>query len=260
MTTSYGEAPPWRILRNTRCGIEAFNRPCQNVTAGVALPGAPCPQNDLCRAPGETVYLIDDDPATLSELRELVEWFGYRVECYETATEFQRVIGRTPRGCVLLDVELPGIGGLEAHQWIRSTFPALPVVFLSGVSTIQTAVSCMREGAVGFLVKPVVASELRHALMTAVSSSRMNHCRQESVELICQRTRSLTPAEWRVARLVAQGYLTKQIAAILDRSENTTKIHRLRIYRKLGVSSSAQLLRILDIAGLAKVQETEQAA
>lgn len=136
----------WGYTLETRCGIEAFNRPCQG--GGEAPPvGLPCPQNEICRVQGETVYILDDDPVILEELRELVEWCGYTVKCFSSPLEFQREPVASLQGCVMLDVELPGVDGIEMHTWLRSVAPNLPVIFLSGVSSIETAVSCMRAGA-----------------------------------------------------------------------------------------------------------------
>lgn len=241
----------WGYTLETRCGIEAFNRPCQAI-GEAPLVGLPCPQNEICRVQGETVYILDDDPVILEELRELVEWCGYTVKCFSSPLEFQRESVASLQGCVMLDVELPGVDGIEMHTWLRSVAPNLPVIFLSGVSSIETAVSCMRAGAVEFLVKPIKQGDLRRALTAAIGAGRMKTCRRESVEEVGRMVQALTPAEWRVAELIAQGYVTKQIANLLDRSENTTKIHRFRIFNKLGVTSSAQLVKIVEMAKSAR--------
>jgi FixJ family two-component response regulator len=113
----------------------------------------------------------------------------------------------------------------------------------------------MRDGALEFLVKPVKQSQLRRALSSAIGTSRMRTCRRESVEEVARRVETLTPTEWRVAQFIAQGYVTKQIANILGRSENTTKIHRFRIFTKLGVSSAASLVKIVEMAGTVRPRD-----
>lgn len=242
-----GDPARWVYSLETRCGIEAINRPCQLHGDG-ELVGLPCPQNEICALPDEIVYIVDDDPVILEELKELVEWCGFKAKCFSNPLEFQREPVASLRGCVLLDVNLPGFDGVEIQAWLRDVAPDLPVVFLSGSSNIETAVGCMLAGAVEFLVKPLKQKELRRALSAAVGAGRMKHCRKESLEAVAQRVAQLTPAEWRVAKLIAQGYVTKQIASILDRSENTTKIHRFRVFSKLGVSSSASLVKIVEMA------------
>ncbi len=245
------ESPRWGYRLDTRCGIEAFNRPCQSLGDDVTV-GPPCPQNSICAVAGETVYILEDDPVVLEELKELVEWCGYAVKTYANPTEFQREPVANLRGCVMLDVELPGADGVEIQAWLREVAPDIPVIFLSGVSSIETAVGCMRDGAVEFLVKPIKQSQLRRALSAAIGASRMRVCRRESIDEVARRVDLLTPTEWRVAEYIAKGYVTKQIANILNRSENTTKIHRFRIFTKLGVSSSASLVKIVEMAKSAR--------
>lgn len=248
------ESARWGYRLDTRCGIEAFNRPCQALEDDQIV-GLPCPQNDICKVEGEVVHIVEDDVVVLEELRELVEWCGYSVRCYTSPLEFQRQPAANLRGCVMLDVDLPGADGIEVHTWLRQAAPDLPVIFLSGVSSVETAVGCMRDGALEFLVKPVKQSQLRRALSSAMGTSRMRACRRESVEDVARRVETLTPTEWRVAQFIAQGYVTKQIANILGRSENTTKIHRFRIFTKLGVSSAASLVKIVEMAGKGRARD-----
>lgn len=241
------ESPRWGYSLDTRCGIEAFNRPCQSL-GDDEIAGPPCPQNSICAVAGETVYILEDDPVVLEELQEFVEWCGYTVKSYASPFDFQREPARTLRGCVMLDVDMPGADGIEVYAWLREVAPDMPVIFLSGVSSVETAVGCMRDGALEFLVKPINQSQLRRALNAAIGASRVRVCRRESIEEVARRVDMLTPTEWRVAQYMAQGYVTKQIANILNRSENTTKIHRFRIFSKLGVSSSASLVKIVEMA------------
>lgn len=237
----------WWYATETQCGVQAFNRPCQVIEKSQIF-GLPCPQNEICKQPDEVVYIIEDDRDVLDELSELVAWCGYRTKAFVSPIEFQREALSGLRGCVMLDVQLPGIDGLELQAWLKAAAPNLPVVFLSGVSSIETAVGCMRSGAVDFLVKPIRQTDLRRALTAALGEFRKSSCRAQSINEILDMVRTLTPAEWRVAELMAQGYVSKQIANILDRSENTTKIHRFRIFSKLGITSSAQLVKIVEMA------------
>ena len=231
---------------DTKCGIEAFGRPCQ-LQENAQIFGGSCPQNSICEVDGETVYIVDDDHELLHELRELVEWCGFTVKCFSSAFEFQQVAINSFCGCVVLDVVLPASDGTEIHTWLKHVAPDVPVVFLSGASNIEIAVDCMRTGAVEFLVKPVKQNDLRRALNSAMGLSRMLRCRRDSVNEIATKLKTLTPTEWRVAQSLAQGLVTKQIASVLGRSENTVKIHRARIFKKLNIISSASLLKFIEM-------------
>lgn len=251
-----GESPRWSNQLDTGCGIQAFSRPCQ-VPQKTAASGIPYPQNPICKVHGETVYIVDDDKDLLEELKELVEWCGYSVRTFANPLEFQSEPVESLIGCVMLDLELPGADGMEIQSWLKLVAPDLPIIYISGTASVDTAVSCMRAGAVEFLSKPIRNSEMRRALNSAMGVMRKRHCRRLAVNDCATRVARLTPAERRVAELIAQGYVTKQVADLLGRSENTTKIHRFRIFNKLGVSSSASIVKIMEMANEANVRHVE---
>jgi FixJ family two-component response regulator len=136
---------------------------------------------------------------------------------------------------------LPGSDGTEIQTWLKENAPHIPVIIVSGVASLRTAIDFMRKGAADFLSKPIDQGDLRLALHRAVGLSRMAHCRRASVMEITHRLQVLTPAEQHIAGYVAKGYPSKKIANLIGRSVNTVKIHKTRIFQKLNISSSVSL-------------------
>lgn len=228
-----------------KCGISAMNRPCMLASREDDI-GLPYPRNPICQTPGEKIYVVDDDPAFLEEVTELLGWIGTPVVSFDNPFDFQKGVTHPIAGCVILDIRMPAYDGVSLHRWLREVDCIAPVIFLSGSSNISTAVDCMKSGALDFLVKPVKETDLNAAVIAAISTSRKRFCEQSSTQYIRSLLDKLTPAERKVADCIAKGYLTKQIASMLDRSENTIKIHRYRILNKVGVTSSAGLVRLMS--------------
>lgn len=237
-------------LRNSlsaaECGIRAIGRPCQAKCKSAAV-GLPHPRNPICRSPGEAIYVIDDDADFLEEVAEQLSWIGVPVSTFSSAVEFQNAIRGPIVGCVLVDIRMPTIDGISLHEWLRSIDCLASVVFLSGASNVSVAVDRMKAGALDFLVKPLRETELVAAVTNAISHSRMRYCTAESAKAAADLIGQLTPAEMRVAELISDGYVTKQIAALLDRSENTIKIHKHKIMNKIGANSTAALVKLMSI-------------
>lgn len=203
--------------------------------------GIPYPQNPICKIQDEVVYIVEDNVEILKEFAEMIEWHGCATKCFANPLDFLREDPATLNGCVILDVMLPGSDGTEIQAWLKENAPHIPVIIVSGVASLRTAIDCMRKGAADFLSKPIDQSDLRPALHRAVGLSRMAHCRRASVMEVTHRLQVLTPAEQRIAEYVAKGYPSKKIANLIGRSVNTVKIHKTRIFYKLNISSSVSL-------------------
>lgn len=191
------------------------------------------------------VFVVDDDAALRESIVEVVSSLGFSVTGCGSASELQELAPQQHTGCILLDIRLPGQDGLAVHDWLKVSGIRLPVIFISGQADVGTAVHCMKAGAVEFLVKPFGEMQLRRSVSDAVALSRKQFCRSESEDLVRNLVSSLTPSEKVVANLIAKGLTTKMIAAELERSENTIKIHRHRIFTKLMVGSAASLANII---------------
>lgn len=179
----------------------------------------------------------------------MLAWIGTPIACFDNPFEFQKATPAMIVGCVILDVRIPQFDGLSLHNWLRSVHCIAPTVFLSATADVATAVECMRLGAHNFLLKPAKEVELSSAVISAISQSRMRYCNISNSGKIEEVLSRLTPTERKVANLIARGYLTKQIAVMMKRSENTVKIHRYRIMNKVGISSSAALVRMIAMLG-----------
>ena len=241
-------------LSAAACGIRAIGRPCQTKRINAPI-GLPHPRNPVCQSPGEAIYVIDDDQDFLDEVAEQLNWIGVPVSTYTSAVDFQNAIRGPIVGCVLVDIRMPTIDGISLHEWLRSIDCLASVVFLSGASNVTVAVDRMKAGALDFLVKPLRETELVAAVTNAISHSRMRYCAAESARAATELFEQLTPAERRVAELISDGYVTKQIAALLDRSENTIKIHKHKIMSKIGANSTAALVKLMSITNPAVGQE-----
>ena len=187
--------------------------------------------NDIHTA--ETVYLVDDDPAVLKALSRLLRTNGWRVETFESAEAFLE--GRYPQAlaCLVLDVSLPGLDGIELQQRLVETRQTIPIVFLTGNGDIPMSVQAMRAGASNFLTKPVKTEALRCAVRMAMDEAIMVRRSRTHVTELQQRFAGLTPREREVLRAIAVGRLNKQIAGDLGVVEQTVKFHRARIMERM---------------------------
>ena len=230
----------------TMCGIKGVRRPCQ--MRGVVLDeNIPYPHPPLCNAPNEAIYIVDDNHVFLEETSESLKWLNLPVFCFDDPSKFQVSVSSEISGCVLLDLQLPGCDGASVLKWLRSGNCSASIIFISGTGDIPTAVDCMKAGAKEFLVKPINPNHLRHVVGAAIAESRMEYCKNQSLKEVGIALGSLTTAEHAVADLLAQGFMSKQIAGILGRSENTIKIHRARIMAKMGVVSTTSLAQLINL-------------
>lgn len=192
------------------------------------------------------VVVVDDEPFVRSYLSRLLSSNGYQVAAFASADELlERELPPQP-GCVLLDLFLPGLGGLEVQRVLAERAGHLPIIFMSGRGTVPLSVEAMKNGALDFLTKPLDAQKLLQAVARAVKLSAESISERAVDADIEQRIRSLSRRQIEVIRLVSLGRLNKQIATELEILEKTVKVHRARAMRKLGVRSVAELVRLAD--------------
>lgn len=191
------------------------------------------------------IYVVDDDVGMLTSLRRVLQQHGYRVAVYSSAAAFLERPPADAAGCVLLDLRMPGLSGLDVQDALTRRGIRLPVVFLSGQGDVPSTARAMRDGALDFLVKPIDEPELLAAIEHAVARSAAIRAQARLERDAAARWGRLTKRERDVCALVARGLLNKQIASELGTSESTIKVHRGRVMRKLEVNSVADLVRLL---------------
>jgi FixJ family two-component response regulator len=198
---------------------------------------------------GEVVYLVDDDPWIREAMGDLLAASGLTVISFESAEGFLRHERIDAAACLVLDLQLPEMSGLELQQRLTAT-ANLPVIFITGHGDIPTSVRAMKGGALEFLTKPVDAQALTAAIRTALAVNRQARAHQAEIAGLSAKLAALTPRERQVLSLVVSGYLNKQVAAILGIAEVTIQIHRGRIMRKMQMSSFADLVRTCGLVGI----------
>ena len=197
-----------------------------------------------------TVFVIDDDDSLRKSLSRLLRSAGYLAETFSSAEEF---LGRehfNGIGCLLLDVKMPGLSGMDLQEELGQANCSMPIIFITGHGNIPMGVQAMKRGAVDFLTKPFDDEELLQAVKKAIEKDREAKTERAEVHDLRRRIELLTPREKEILRYVITGMLNKQIALKLDIAEKTVKIHRGRIMEKLRVDSVAELVRLADKAGI----------
>jgi FixJ family two-component response regulator len=197
-----------------------------------------------------TVFVVDDDASHLSGVGRLLRASGYEVETFSSASELLDRLPRDAAGCIVSDLKMPGMDGLELQRELERSGTALPIVFLTAHGDIPASVTAMRGGAEDFLVKTAPADRLIAAIERALA--RESAERETRVRRAALRARFglLTPREREVLTHVVRGWLNKQIAAELDISERSVKRHRTHLMRKLEAGSVAELVRLVAEAGI----------
>jgi FixJ family two-component response regulator len=198
-----------------------------------------------------TVFVVDDDPSVRKGLVRLLKSAGYVVESFASAREFLDRIGRgESAGCVVLDVRMPGLSGLELQRELRAFTPPIPIIFLTGHGDIPMSVRAMKDGATDFLAKPVHDEDLLVAVQQALARNVEDRVRYEVIRELQQRASTLTPRELEVMALVVRGRLNKQAAGELGTVEKTIKVHRARVMEKMKVTSLADLVLAAEKLGI----------
>jgi FixJ family two-component response regulator len=196
------------------------------------------------------VFVVDDDPSVRKSLTRLIAAAGYVVEGFGSAREF---LARAPVSgpcCLVLDIRMPGISGLDLQKTLAQAVHRIPVVFITGHGDVPMSVNAMKAGAVDFLTKPFDAEELLDAIQRAVDRDTRDLGREARAGSIRARVMTLTPRERQVFALVVTGMLNKQIAAELGIVEKTVKVHRARVMDKMRAGSLAELVRLADDVGV----------
>ena len=195
---------------------------------------------------GPIIHLVDDDVSIRTSLTRLLGAMGFTVKTYASAEEFR---GRTPGpcgGCLILDLSMPGMNGLELQDALAGDADPLPILFLTGRGDVRSCALAMKAGAVDFLTKPVQRDELAAAIHRALAKDAEAREARARISALASWTAQLTPRERDVFQLVTQGKLNKQIAAILGTTVRTVKAHRAKVMRKLGADSLADLVKIAE--------------
>lgn len=203
-----------------------------------------------------TVYLVDDEPALLRAVSRLLRAAGINVESFKSPQQFLEEHDPKTPGCVVLDLSMPGLSGLDVQAALTERHSALPVIFLSGQGDIPSSVAAMKGGAADFLTKPVDEADLIAAVHRALElNARMHAANRERVE-IWRRLETLTPREFEVLVFVTDGMLNKQVAIELGTGEKTIKVHRGNVMRKMNAQSLAELVRMVERVGIDVVRST----
>jgi FixJ family two-component response regulator len=203
----------------------------------------------------KTVFVIDDDDSMRRALFFLLASAGYGAETYASAEEFLARQHYDGVGCIILDVRMPGLSGMDLQEkLLRSGYSSMPIIFLTGHGELDMGIRAMKKGAVDFLTKPCDDDRLLEAVHRAIEISLQTKAEFEEVREIRERIGLLTPREYEILRHVIAGLLNKQIAAELAISEATVKIHRGRLMEKLRAESVADLVRLTEKAGIEPVE------
>jgi RNA polymerase sigma factor (sigma-70 family) len=197
-----------------------------------------------------TVFIVDDDAPLRESLRNLIRSVGLRVELFASAQEFLQSQQPDTPSCLVLDVRMPGLSGLDLQKQTSEAGLEIPIIFITGHGDVPMTVRAMKAGAVEFLTKPFRDQDLLDAIQQALERSRNAREQRAATKELRQRFASLTPREREVMERVVAGLLNKQIGAELGTSETTVKIHRHQVMEKMGAGSLPELVRMADRLGI----------
>jgi FixJ family two-component response regulator len=194
------------------------------------------------RAP--VVFVVEDERAVREAVDSLLRSAGYQVRLFLSARELLTELTSDDAGCLVLDVRLPGMSGLEFQQELNRAEISIPIIFMTGYGDIRMSVEAIKAGAVEFLTKPINDAELLRAVEHCLEKDRLDRLERAELAVIQRRFSLLTPREREVMQFVVSGFLNKQIAAEVGISEITVKIHRAHVMRKMEVHSLAELAQL----------------
>jgi two-component system, LuxR family, response regulator FixJ len=192
-----------------------------------------------------TVFVVDDDPAMRQSLRWLIESVNVAVETYATAQDFLAAYDPDRPGCLVLDVRMPGMGGLDLQAELARREIEVPVIIITGYAEVPTAVRALKSGALDFIEKPFSDQLLLDRIQQAIASDRQARVRRHERATLAARVAQLTPREREVMQLVVAGSSNREIAAELGLSVKTVEVHRARVMEKMKVDSLADLVRLV---------------
>ncbi|MBU3695333.1 response regulator transcription factor [Dechloromonas sp.] len=196
-------------------------------------------------APQQIIYVVDDDEAMRDSMTWLLEGEGYKVACFDSAAAFLGAWRSSLRGCIVLDVRMPEMSGLELQEKLDSIGSHLPIIFVTGHGDVPMAVGALQRGACDFIEKPFHNEDLLARIERALELDSQIAARQQRDNAIASRLDQLTQREREVMQLVVAGKLNKQIADELDISMKTVEAHRARVMEKVGVRTLAELVKIV---------------
>jgi FixJ family two-component response regulator len=197
-----------------------------------------------------TVFLIDDDPSARRGLARLIQAAGHAVVTFGSAREFLASGRRDEPGCLVLDIRMPELSGLDLQEQLLGADYSIPIIFITGHGDIPMTVQAMKRGALDFLPKPVEGEQLLEAIRRALEKDRLARSAREDARALRQRLQLLKTREREVMSFVIAGFLNKQIAGELGITEATVKVHRARLMDKLRVTSVAELVTLAQKAGI----------
>lgn len=192
------------------------------------------------------IAVVDDDPGVCRSVSRAIESRGYRVQTFPDARSYIDTRHAIEPTCVLADIRMQGIDGLDMQRTARELGDDVPIVFMTAVDDVATVVAAMKGGAADLLAKPFTVDALFSAIDGAIARARSSDVEHRSLAHLWHCLERLTPREAEIAALVASGRLNKQVAAMSRITEKTVKVHRARAMRKLGASSLAEMVRIID--------------
>ena len=192
------------------------------------------------------VRVVDDDASVLRSIGRLLRAAGFAVRTFPSSQEFLQQHDADAPGCVVLDLSMPGLNGLQLQQALARSATPCPVIFITGYGDVPASVQAMKAGAVDFLLKPFDQAQLLDAVRIAIDKDRSARAARAERSSLGARVAALTPREREVMAHVVAGRLNKQIAAELGTAEKTVKVHRARVMKKMGVASVAELVAMVS--------------
>jgi FixJ family two-component response regulator len=203
----------------------------------------------------QKTYVIDDDPSIRRALTRLLSSEGFTVEAFSSAREFLEQGCSWEPGCLILDVNMPGLSGLDLQEEMNRKGFSHPLIFITGFGDIPMTVKAMKRGAVNFLTKPFNDEELLDAIRSALEQHQIAEKKEEELGDFRRRVDALTERQQQIFRRIIGGALNKQVAFELGITEKTVKVHRGQVMKKLGAGSLAELVRMAEKAGIRSVSE-----